>query len=218
MDQILARMVDGQPIPMTRREVEAMFPDIVFPATVDAQMRETLGLVEILPTTTEPQPATQTQSAGPPQWADGAWWTSWVVRDATPEELSERTTLRAQGFHRQNAERLDEELRKGVQYTFPSGKTGVIQTRPGSADLSNVNGLVTTAMLLQSKGVTQPVMDFRDEANVRHKLTPEQMAQMGLAVSSAIQALHTKKWAVGEQIDALTSPVQPFDIDAAWTV
>lgn len=106
---------------------------------------------------------------------------------------------------------------KGVAYTFPDGLSDVIQTRT-IVDTTNVNGMVTAALILQSQDVTAPVLAFRGESNVTHPLTPAQMIAMGMAVQGATLATYSAKWVHDAAIDALTTiaQAQAYDVTTGW--
>jgi len=96
---------------------------------------------------------------------------------------------------------------------------GTIQTRDASQylDIANINGEASSALILQGQGVTAAVLDFRDEQNVTHAMTPAQMIAMALAVSTFINATYLAKWALREQINNLTpDTIDAFDITQGW--
>ena len=96
---------------------------------------------------------------------------------------------------------------------------GTIQTRDATLyrDIANINGEASAALILEGQGVTAAVLDFRDEQNVTHVMTPAQMIAMGLAVSSFINATYLAKWALKEQISNLTpDTIDTFDITKGW--
>ena len=107
----------------------------------------------------------------------------------------------------------------GHSYTFPDG-VGVIQTRDQTLyqDISNINGQVTAALILQSQNVTTPVLDFRDESNVTHYMTPAQVIDMGMAVSTFISELYLYKWNLATEIAAYTTmeQIEAFNPSSGW--
>lgn len=108
----------------------------------------------------------------------------------------------------------------GLTYTFPDGVVGVIQTRDPTTypDISNINGQVTAALILEAQNVTTSSMFFRDLQNITHNMTPTQMVTMGMSVSKWIGNLYQYKWSLVNQIQALTtsSAIQAFDITQGW--
>lgn len=112
------------------------------------------------------------------------------------------TRLKPQYKAQVEAKRLEKE-KAGVAYTFPDGQ-GTVQTAR-DVDIRNVQGVVTTAQVLASQGVTDPVIDFRDQENVTHSLTPTQAIDMGMVVQTAISQHYAWAWAKKAEIDACTT-------------
>ena len=98
----------------------------------------------------------------------------------------------------------------GLTYQFPDG-LGVIQTR-SDVDIRNVQSITTTAVILKSAGVVDPVISFRDESDVTHDLTPDQTIEMGIAVQTFISNIYKWSWDKKVEIDACTTPFELNDI------
>lgn len=102
----------------------------------------------------------------------------------------------------------------GKSYLFPDGATGTIQTR-NETDLININGQVTAALVLQAQGVAAPALEFRDEQNATHAMTPAQMIAMGMAASQFVSATYSAKWAHDAAI-AEWDGESEYDLAAGW--
>lgn len=82
-----------------------------------------------------------------------------------------------------------EREKQGFSYQFPTG-IDTIQIRD-ERDLININGLVTTAILLKQTN-SEEILPFITESNTTHQLTLDEVISMGVTVSSFIQSLTTK--------------------------
>lgn len=87
-----------------------------------------------------------------------------------------------------------------------------VQTRD-QVDLINVLGVVLTALMLSSKGITDPVINFRDAVDVNHTLTPEETINMGLAVQSHIGSVYQASWTIKQQIEDAATLEELDNID-----
>lgn len=120
--------------------------------------------------------------------------------------------------YKNTARETIDELRKskeeqGLSYTFPDATTDVIQLRD-TRDLLNIQSLVTTASLLKASGSEEP-LPFQGESNSTHMLLPDEMIEMGLAVSTYIQSLYSTAWPIKEAIDAAEDH-DAVDAAAVW--
>lgn len=119
-----------------------------------------------------------------------------------------------QALHASIAAKRDDVQAAGLVYTFPDGLQGTIQLRDGR-DIANVNGQATAAIILQDRGVTAPVLGFRDEQNATHAMAPAEMIEMGMAVSAFLTQTYAAKWRHDGVIDAWDGSA-PYDISADW--
>jgi hypothetical protein len=61
------------------------------------------------------------------------------------------------------------------------------------------------------------VIEFRDQQNATHLMTPNEVIAMGIAVSSFISSTYTAKWNIQAVINALTpQTIGTFDITQGW--
>jgi len=103
----------------------------------------------------------------------------------------------------------------GVPYKFPDGM-GTIQTRT-TIDVRNIQTNVTTAIILKGTGETRPIMVFRDQENVLHQMTPDQMLQMAVYIANYGQAIYNRSWEIKAVVDDMTaSQIVAFDVKANW--
>lgn len=106
----------------------------------------------------------------------------------------------------------------GLTYKFPDG-IGTIQTRDPIQypDIAIINGQATSALILAQQNVTTAFINFRDEENVTHSLTPTQTITMALAVSKFVSDTYAAKWAKQVEISNLTEEnYQSYDMTAGW--
>jgi hypothetical protein len=109
----------------------------------------------------------------------------------------------------------------GVTVVSPAvpAVTGIIQTRDQTQypDVMNITGETTAALILSGQGVTSAVIEFRDQQNATHLMTPNQVIAMGIAVSSFISSTYAAKWTIQAAINALTQQtISTFDITQGW--
>ena len=195
---------------VTPKAWRALHPNVAFPAVITQTVADSFG-ADLVTLGTYPNAGEfQLVEPGDVEQIEGVWTQTWTVSDISVEDA--RATLR----QRVAAERLRRE-QLGVAYTFSGDVPGVVQTRDDT-DTRNIQGVVTTALILQAQGVTDPVLSFRDAQNVEHPLTPSQAIALGMTVSSAVKALYSAKWAHDAAIELLpdTAACAAYDTDAGW--
>lgn len=65
-------------------------PDTSFPAAMSDQLLAEFGVWPCLPVDAPTITQAQNLTMGPPEYADGQWRQTWIVTDATPEEIAAR--------------------------------------------------------------------------------------------------------------------------------
>lgn len=101
---------------------------------------------------------------------------------------------------------------QGFTYQFGNVQD-VIQIRD-ERDLININGVVTTAMLMKQMN-SEETLSFIAASNTTYQLTPDEVIQMGLVVSSFISSLTTKARQYKDAIDSAKSKKAVDDILAS---
>lgn len=101
----------------------------------------------------------------------------------------------------------------GMPWTFPGGSQDVVQLRD-ERDIANVNGQTTTALIMQTAGVTTAAVPFRAASDETYLLTPGQMVEMGVAVATFLASNYQKAWALKALLDAATTTAEVEAI--AW--
>lgn len=191
-------------------EFIAQHPNVTFGRVFGPDDAEKLGADPVMPSV--PPPATEFERVeeGEPEEVAEVWTQTWTV---TPIPLEDARAI----LHRRIAAERTQRERLGVPYVFPPAVAGTIQTRD-ETDTRNIQGVVTTAMILQTQGITDPVLEFRDADNVNHALTPSQAIAMGMAVSAHVNALYSAKWTHDAAIEQLadTAACAAYDIEAGW--
>jgi len=109
----------------------------------------------------------------------------------------------------------DSKIALGVPIVFPDGSSGTAQTR--ESDKLNINGLVTSSLILKSQGVTGAVVPYRDLENITHMLSPDQMIQIGMDILNKISAVYQSAWAIKSAVASAADPMA-YDITAGWPV
>jgi hypothetical protein len=95
----------------------------------------------------------------------------------------------------------------GMPWAFPGNVQDVVQLRD-ERDIANVNGQTTSALILQTAGVTAATMPFRAESDETYLLTPGQMVDMGMAVATFLASNYQKAWTLKGQLDAATTTAE----------
>jgi len=103
----------------------------------------------------------------------------------------------------------------GIPYQFPD-RQGTIQTR-SLIDVRNIQTNVTTAIILKGAGEIRSVMVFRDQENVLHQMTPDQMLQMAVYIANFGQAIYNRSWELKDAVEGMTTEqIVAFDVEANW--
>lgn len=91
--------------------------------------------------------------------------------------------------------------KEGTNFTFSDTIVGRIQTR-NEIDIRNIQAVTTSGIVLQASGVTDNVIQFRDESDIIHILTPTEAIALGMAVQVFISDTYTYMWDKKAQIDS----------------
>jgi hypothetical protein len=161
------------------------------------------------------------QSAGALPWAEGDTLLSEAA--ALGHELdalrAPAVTLEsAKADKRREINRLrDLKIFEGVDYPFPDGLTGSVDTREQS-DFDNLQALTTLAQVLQAKGEIGAVITFVDVEDQAHDLTPAQMVELGIAVTQHIAAIYAASWPLkaGVKSAASHAELNVVDLSSGW--
>lgn len=89
--------------------------------------------------------------------------------------------------------------RRGMPYVFAHGVEDVVQVRH-ERDLANINGLVSSALVMRERGVTEPVLEFRAASNTTYRMTPQEMIDMGFAVGAFTTDQYRIAWELKELV------------------
>ncbi len=138
-----------------------------------------------------------------PRFVNGGWIEANPITDEeifVQSKLQKLTEIEQMQF---------EALTGGVPYRFGE-VDDVIQTRH-ERDLINISGVTTRAMLLQSQGINDPVIQFRAQSNTTYLLTPDEAILLGQAVALHSEEIYTKGWNLK---DALSLADTLEDIEA----
>jgi len=108
----------------------------------------------------------------------------------------------------------EEQINAGMEYTFPDGMIGTVQLN--EASIRNIQSLATTALCLKAMGDTTTVMSFRDEENITHEMSADEMIAMALAITVYSSDKYTNSWDLKDTLDGLTTlnEIQNFDISS----
>ncbi len=81
-----------------------------------------------------------------------------------------------------------------LTYTFPDNKVGTIQLR-NENDLNNINMLYTDSIFSITNNVDKKYF-FKDEANISHEMTSQQMSELGAFVKKHVDKIFLDHWNV----------------------
>lgn len=116
----------------------------------------------------------------------------------------------------------DQKIESGIEYTFPDGKVGTIQTRD-TKDQRNIQINNSTAQLFIMLGHTEVQMEFRDMENIIHVLLPNEMIDMTLYVGTVGQSIYKRSWEHKDYIKQLDiydsdtlSILENYDVTENW--
>lgn len=90
----------------------------------------------------------------------------------------------------------------GFVFDFSDGIQGLVQTRKDKDDIRNIQAIITTGMVLQSQGVKDKTIVFRDGNDVLHALDADEAIKLGLATAAFIQDTYAWSWDKKSQINA----------------
>ena len=79
-----------------------------------------------------------------------------------------------------------------LNYTFPDNKSGVIQLR-SQHDLDNINALYADATHCITNNIDK-TYSFKDEANISHVMTTQQMSDLGFFVKQHVDKFFLEHW------------------------
>ena len=135
---------------------------------------------------------------------------TYTVRDKPVSALI-REKVRQIEAHR------DRLLAAGVEYTFPSGETALIQTR-NEGDMRNILAKGAQALAYVSKGLPSQKMVYRTADNITRELSAQQMTDMTNYIASELQDIYEASWAHKDAVRGMTDPVQivEYDTEAGW--
>lgn len=95
MTYVLVSGENALQYPYTYSQLRTDNPHTSFPLTVDAQLLQEWNVFSVLPVQKPFVNYTKTVVEGMPVLVDNNWWQTWNIIDATQEEMSSRTALRA---------------------------------------------------------------------------------------------------------------------------
>lgn len=132
-----------------------------------------------------------------PQLVDGVWV------EANPVLPTELLAIAKSSKQAEIANQLSLELAAGVPFLFGENPD-VIQTR-FERDLINISGITVRAIILNSQGVSDAVIEFRAESNQTYMITPQQAIALGEAVADHSSQAYARSWSAKDAIEHATS-------------
>lgn len=158
-----------------------------FPSTVDSEIMETFGYFAV---TMTPMPQGDVVIEGVPEEIDGAWFSTWVVREYTPEEkASLLQQAKDNALYQIERLRIDE-FEKGVPYEF-EGNTYMIQVR--NTDRINILARYIKAKEALAEG-TPFSIGFRTAEDVSIQLDAAGMVAMADEIESKVDLGYKTIW------------------------
>ena len=202
---------------VSEAELRADHPDSVLPSPLTPDALEFAGADAVLEAPAPTITATQTVARnGVTQDAAGNWVTAWAVTDMSADQVATLLATTKQNLLTALAARQLVAKAAGVSYTFPDSTSGIIET--DDASITNINGLVTAALVMQAQGDTTTTINFRDAGNVTHSLTAAQTIPMGMTALTYISGTYATKWSKEEEINALSdvNAALAYDVNAGF--
>jgi len=86
----------------------------------------------------------------------------------------------------------NEKMYTNLPYEFPNNKMGIIQLR-NENDVNAINALYADAMFSITNSIDKTYY-FKDESNYSHKMTSQQMSELGSFVKSHTDKVFLKHW------------------------
>ncbi|SMF83806.1 protein of unknown function [Tistlia consotensis] len=121
--------------------------------------------------------------------------------DAELRRFLDRSPAPAEAAAREIGRLRDRRIARGFTFDFGNGEQAPVDTR-NDDDRANLDRLYARALRLDGQGVTDPVIPFRDGANVTRQLTPQQMIALGDAALAHGEAQYQWSWPLKDAVRA----------------
>lgn len=159
-------------------------------------------------------PLTHVVFESAPEHVDGIYRQNWTINQASPESIEANLSAAKADKKKQIESVRSEKETAGFPFVFSDG-LGMVQSR--ERDIRNINGIVTTALILKSNNVTSASLPFRDLDNNMHMMTPTEALQLGLAATSFVSNIYNISWAKKAEVDGLTTEnIATYDVSTGW--
>jgi hypothetical protein len=99
-----------------------------------------------------------------------------------------------------------------LRYMFPDNMSGIIQLR-NQTDLDNINALYTDAVFAITSNV-EKTFSFKDEANISHEMTTQQMSELGSFVKAHYDKVFLEHWEIKHNtLDSIYNTISKSESD-----
>lgn len=167
-------------------------PNTSYPRNPSDEILENFGVFKVEQTTRpEHDTVAQNVNEGAPELVNGVWSQTWVISDASQEEIASRT----EDLKRQINNHREKIIVNGCNVAIAN--VGTIYVTGSEKDVRNVAGLGQGAIVRIMTG-DETTVDFRDGNNDMFTLTPQQMLELWQKSAGYISAIYQASWVIKE--------------------
>lgn len=182
--------------PVFLSDMATYAPNSMFGPTVDSDLLIEFG-IEVVNQTEIPTGDVVTE--GPPEYRDGEWYQTWIVRSFNELETSSKLAEKKEILKAQAEQLRIAAFAKGFPYRFADDNVYHVQVR--ASDRGNISDMRTIAKELIAVGQDMP-FEFRVYENVSVELTAQQMVTMADKTFQQVLAGYKISWTYKGQIEA----------------
>lgn len=166
-------------------------PNTSYPRNPSDEVLQTFGVYKVSPTNKPVVDLTKNVTEEDPVQVNGAWLQSWVISEATQEEIDSRIAALKQQINN-HREKL---IVSGCNVSIAN--VGTVYVTGTQEDVRNVAGLGQGAIVRIMTG-DETTVDFRDGNNNMFTLTPQQMLELWQKSAGYISAIYQSSWNIKE--------------------
>lgn len=185
--------------PVFLADMATYAPNSMFGPTVDSDLLIEFG-IEVVNVTEIPTGDVVVE--GPPEYRDGEWYQTWIVRSFNEGETSSKLTEKKEILKAQAEQLRITAFAKGFPYRFADDSVYHVQVR--ASDRGNISDLRTIAkeMIAAEQVMTFP---FRVFENISITLTPQEMVALADKTFQQVLAGYNVSWTYKDAIETATT-------------
>lgn len=199
--------------PVSLLKVRQDNPNISFAAEPEDSVLDDLGYSVVHRVDA---PAGDVVTEGAPEYVDGAWRQTWVVREFTAEELAAQLQARKSDMTQQIDQLRDATLANGFRFVF-SGEAGEQGVQVREQDKINIVASRIIADAFINMGQPETLMDFRTFENNTLRIPATEIVALSNAAFQRVTQVYAAAWVLKDQVAAATTlaelPVLPETLD-----